>query len=219
METLIPVLAVSAVIGLIAFVAYMAWRADKKRTEALTNLATTFGMQFTVAVPLGFVAGFGDLHLFTLGRNGTARNLMRGEIDGVAVGLFDYSYVTGHGKSRQTHRQTVVSLSLPSLALPSFNLRPENIFHKIGSALGFQDIDFPQAPNFSKQFLLRGAEESAIRAAFKPAALNWLEHHAGVSAEGRGKVLVYYRASQSLKPEEVRSFINDGRELAKLFAG
>ena len=218
MENFIPLVAFGGIIALVAVVAYVAWRMDKKRTEALQNVAATFGLQFSVAPPLGFVAGFGDLHLFTLGRNGSAKNVMQGEIDGVTVGLFDYSYVTGSGKSRQTHRQTVVSLSLPSLALPGFSLRPENIFHKIGSALGFQDIDFPQAPVFSKLFLLRGAEENAIRMAFKPAVLNYLERHLGVSAEGRGKLLVYYRASRTLKPEEIRSFINEGRELAKLFA-
>ena len=144
---------------------------------------------------------------------------MRGEVDGVTVSAFDYSYVTGGGRSRQTHRQTVATMSLPALALPGFELRPENIFHKIGSALGFQDIDFPEAPVFSKAFLLRGAEEAAIRSAFRSGVLSFFERHQGTSAEGRGRNLVYYRASRTLKPAEVRAFLNDGRELARLFVG
>ena len=218
MQNLIPFLAVGGVLALVGVIAYVAWRLDKKRTEALTKLATTFGLQFSVDAPAGFLGAYGDMHLFTLGRSGTAKNVMRGEIDGVAVHLFDYSYVTGHGKSRRTHRQTVVGLSLPTLALPAFELRPENIFHKIGSALGFQDIDFAQAPVFSKRFLLRGAEENAIRATFKPAVLSHFERHEGVSAEGRGKLMVYYRAARILRPEDVRSFVNESREVAKLLA-
>ena len=99
---------------------------------------------------------------------------MQGELDGVAVSLFDYTYVTGSGKSRHDHHQTVVGLSLPTLTLPPFVLMPENLFHKVVSALGWHDIDFPEAPNFSKRFLLRGAQEHAIRAAFNPGVLELL---------------------------------------------
>jgi hypothetical protein len=159
------------------------------------------------------------INLFTLGHSREARNVMQGELDGVTVSLFDYTYVTGSGKSRSDHHQTVVGLSLPALSLPAFVLKPENIFHKVGSAFGFQDIDFPEAPNFSKRFLLRRAQEHAIRAAFKPIVLSFFERHEGMSAEGRGNHLIYYRAGRAQQPIDIRGFMRQGCELAKLLAG
>jgi len=56
--------------------------------------------------------------------------------------VFDYVYVTGYGKNRQIHRQSVVYLEPPYLRLPYFSLRPENILLKIFTEFGYQDIDF-----------------------------------------------------------------------------
>jgi len=81
------------------------------------------------------------------------------------------------------------------------------------------DIDFPEAPNFSKRFLLRGAQEHAIRAAFNPGVLDFFERHPGVSAEGSGSQLIYYRAGYLQQPADIRGFMRQGCELAKLLAG
>jgi hypothetical protein len=171
-------------------------------------------MQFLGGAPVGF-----KVNLFTLGHDSQARNVMKGEIDGLTVSLFDYTYVTGSGKSRREHRQTVVGLSLPTSSLPPFLLKPENVFYRIASALGWHDIDFPEAPNFSKHFLLRGAQEHAIRAAFNPGVLDFFERHPGLSAEGCGSQLVYYRAGRLQPPANIRGFIRQGCELAKLLTG
>ena len=144
---------------------------------------------------------------------------MRGELDGVAISLFDYWYSTGGGRFSHVYDQTVVILSLPTLSLPAFVLKPENIFHKAGSAFGMQDIDFPEAPNFSKRFLLRGAREHAIRAAFNRGVLDFFARHEGMSAEGRGNQLIYYRAGHVQQPIDIRTFMRQGCELAKLLAG
>jgi hypothetical protein len=194
-------------------------RKEKKRTEALANLASRFGMQFTKEAPETFLGAFSKVNLFTLGHSRQVRNLMQGEIDGLTVSIFDYTYVTGSGKTRSEHRQTVVGLSLPALALPPFILRPENLFHKVASALGWHDIDFPEAPSFSKRFLLRGAQEHAIRAAFNPGVLDFFERHPGVSAQGCGSQLIYYRAGRQQPPADIRPFLRQGCELARLLAG
>ena len=103
----------------------------------------------------------------------------------------------------------------PDLSLPSFELRPEHMFHKIGQALGYQDIDFDSHPTFSKQFLLRGPNEAAIRDFFTPELLEFFESHPGVSVEAAGDRMIFYRASKRIKPEDVRSFMEAG---FKIFA-
>ena len=223
-------LAVGACSALIVVAFHLDWRRDKKRTEAMANLAMRLGLQFTAEALEGFRGRqsdgtippplvFNDIHLFTVGHSRESRNVMQGELDGMTVSLFDYSYATGSGKSRHDYHQTVVGLSLPTLRLPAFVIKPENIFHKIGSAFGMQDIDFPEAPNFSKRFLLRGVREHAIRAAFKPSVLSFFEHHEGMSAEGCGNHLIYYRAGRAQQPIDIRGFMRQGCELAKLLAG
>jgi hypothetical protein len=217
-ETLVPVLAVLGFLTLITLIIVLSLHLQKRRTEALARLATTLGLHFAVDAEPGFLESFNSLHLFTLGRRGSLRNLLRGDLGGVAVCLFDYSYVTGSGKHRTTHRQTVVGLSMPSLSLPGFNLRPENLLHKLGSALGYQDIDFAEVPGFSSRYLLRGTEEGAIRAAFGRQVLSYLEQRTGISAEGAEHRLIYYRAGKILPPQTLRTFIEEGRQLAILLA-
>jgi hypothetical protein len=91
----------------------------------------------------------------------------------VKAAVFDYIYVTGSGKSQQTHYQTVVYLEPVNLALPMFSLRPETLFHRMLSAFGYQDIDFGQRPEFSKQYILRGQNELAIRQTFNDRVLSF----------------------------------------------
>jgi len=216
---LVPFLAAGGILAGCFVAAHFDCRREKKRTAALANLAMRLGMEFTPQATGGFLSVFNKVNLFTLGHNKQARNVMQGDLDGVAVSLFDYTYVTGSGKTSHNHHQTVVGLSLPTLALPAFVLKPENIFHKVGSAFGMQDIDLPEAPDFSKRFLLRGAREHAIRAAFIPGVLDFFERHEGMSAEGRGNHLIYYRAGRAQRPADIRGFMRQGCELARLLVG
>ena len=48
--------------------------------------------------------------LFSQGRSRQIKNFMYGQAQGVKAAVFDYIYVTGSGKSQQTHYQTVVYL-------------------------------------------------------------------------------------------------------------
>ena len=91
---------------------------------------------------------------------------MRGELGGRPATLAEYSYVISSGKSNHTVRQTVVAFTEGNTGLPDFDLSPENIFHKIGGAFGYQDIDFERFEEFSKRYLLRGKDEEAIRKTF-----------------------------------------------------
>ncbi|MEC9473853.1 MAG: hypothetical protein VX584_04130, partial [Actinomycetota bacterium] len=70
-------------------------------------------------------------------------------------------------------------LDAEDLQLPTFVIRPENLFHKIGSTFGYQDIDFDAHPTFSKRYLLRGPDEEAIRNTFTDEFLSSYERHKG----------------------------------------
>ena len=138
-------------------------------------------------------------------------------------------YSSGTGKlqrkffpeSGRLPEQTVIWFRSPQLSLPSFVMRPEHVFHKIGSAFGYQDIDFESnrtAADFSKKYLLRGGDEHAIRSLFKDNVLNFFATHPGrLVLEGRDDRLILYRPAQLIRPENISVFLEEGLEVFRLF--
>ena len=113
--------------------------------------------------------------LFSQGRSKRISNLIHGDTDEVALGIFDYRYTTGSGKNSHTYRQTVVCFRSPTSNLPQFALKPQSFLHAVGKLFGYQDIDFQSHPKFSKAFILRGTSETAVRKLFTADLLSFLE--------------------------------------------
>jgi len=198
-------------------VAVLAVRAERKRTVALRRAADEMGFEFTPDPGEGVLSRYPGFHLFTQGRRPDVRNLLRGRAGGLEVSIFDYSYVTGSGKSRHTWRQTVLAFEFDDADLPGFSLRPEMWFHKIGQWLGYKDIDFDTHSGFSRKYVLRSGEEEAVRSLFNDHVLDYYEANPNVCTEGCGGRLVYYRALKRIDPSEVRSFLEEGFRVLALF--
>ena len=156
-------------------------------------------------------------HLFSKGRSRKIKNLMEGEANKVELAIFDYQYTTGGGEHSHTYRQSILFFRSPKLYLPDFSLRPENVFHKIGGAFGYKDIDFETHPIFSKSYLLRGDNEAAIRGLFNNKLLNFIQSQQKISIEGSGDQLIFYRHKNRVKPEKVESFMEEGFQVFDQF--
>jgi hypothetical protein len=212
----ILILVFGAIIAFVIVVVAVSAAIERKRTEALRKTAEEFGFEFKPEPGVGFLGDLSEFHLFNQGHSRTFKNLMRGVANGLDVCIFDYRFVVGHGKHQKVWQQSVFAVRCEAMSLPLFSLRPENIWHKIGTWFGYQDIDFESHPRFSKQYLLRGPDEEAIRAAFTPKALDYFHERSGKSVEGRGDLIVYYR-SRRLAPEQTRSFMEEGFEVLGVF--
>jgi len=151
-----------------------------------------------------------QFHLFSQGHSKKVSNVMNGRTSDIDVTIMGYRYTVGGGKNSHTWRQTVILFQSSLLRLPSFALRPEHLFHRIGSAFGYQDIDFDSHPAFSKQYLLQGTEEEAVRNTFTDELLAYLDERKGLSAEGDGDKLVFYRAGKRVAPQNIQSFLEEG---------
>src|ERR1700737_2301478 len=149
-----------------AVVGVYAWKKEKERTRQLQATAAQLGWSFAASAPLNMIPGLERFALFNQGQGREITNFMYGEASGVKAAVFDYFYVTGSGKNRETIAQTVVYLEPNYLSVPNFSLRPEGLLYKIFTVFGYQDIDFGQRPEFSRQYLLRGQNEPAIRQTF-----------------------------------------------------
>ncbi|MFC1463018.1 hypothetical protein ACFLQU_05370, partial [Verrucomicrobiota bacterium] len=144
---------------------------DKKRTKAFEALAASMNFTFSKDASTALLGSANSFHLFAQGHSRKIKNVLKGVANEIDLKIFDYRYTTGHGKNSHTYTQTVVLFESNRLLLPEFTMRPENVFHKIGGAFGYQDIDFDRSPTFSKNYLLRGPDEKSVRDAFTRDAL------------------------------------------------
>lgn len=169
--------------------------------------AGLLGWQFAESVPLDFIAGLERFALFSQGHSKQIKNMMYGEASGIKAAVFDYVYVTGGGKNRTTHHQSVVYLEPRNLSIPYFSLRPENLLHKLFTVFGYQDIDFGQRPGFSQSYILRGLDEPAIRQTFNDRLLSFYENYLGTCTDGGGNQLLLFRNAYRFQPQEIQSYI------------
>ncbi len=219
MEEFIPIIAVVAVLVLMAVVAGVGVVLERRRREALRQAARELGFAFKAECEILSQERMEEIELLQSDRNGERSNLIRGTA-GNEVLIFDYRYVTGSGRSRATHEQTVAAFHLPGGSLPAFQLRPENMLHRIGSAFGYQDIDFDSHPDFSQRFLVRGADENAVRSLFSPWVLAFfegLEKKQWCWVEGGGEWLIVYRHEELVEPSELRALLDEASALATAF--
>jgi hypothetical protein len=208
------------IIGIAAIVAvalYINYLVEKKRTEGMQRVAEELGFEFSPKGDGPLLTELSLFNLFTQGHSRRLYNLMRGEANNLEVDIFDYTYVTGSGKSSHTWKQTLVCFGMREASLPSFSLRPETFWDKIGTWFGYQNIDFDTNPAFSDKYLLRGRDEEAVRALFGEDVLGFFERQPGLSIEGYGHRLIFYRQSKRVDPDNIRGFLEEGFKVLALF--
>lgn len=214
---LLPFIIMAAIIALIVGLVIYSNQKEKERRQALQGVAAQLGWNFAPTAPMNMIAGLDRFALFTQGHSKQIKNFMYGEAQGVKGAAFDYVFVTGSGKHRHTHFQTVVYLEPVKLNLPVFALRPENFVTKVLTAFGYQDIDFGQRPDFSSQFILRGQDEPAIRQTFNDRVLSFYESYPGTSTDAGGNQLFLFRAGTRCEPAEIESYVGLALHLLNLF--
>ena len=194
----------------IGIVAVIRFALRTKRGEALQTAAGGMKFTFQAKADPRIVDRLEHFHLFSQGRRKRIANVLQGRAGDVDVLVFDYRYVTGGGQHSRSWRQTVILFESDEMRFPNFALRPENLFHKIGQVFGYQDIDFDSHPEFSKRYLLKGENESAVRSTFSADTLAFYESDQKLSTEAAGGQLIHYRAAKLVPPNDISEFIKQG---------
>jgi hypothetical protein len=209
------VIAIVVVIGgLIALLMYFERRRAQKIQAIATRLGFTFRRKSTEADKM-LIAG---CNIANAGHTRTTSNILEAADSAeLKIELFEYAYTIGYGKSAQRYNQTVTRMQSPVLNLPGFILYPETIFSKLGKLFGGADINFPEAPEFSKKYILRGPDEAAIRALFTPAVLKFFEQRQALTVDAAGDTLFLHRSNRRVKPEELESHIAEAKNVLALF--
>lgn len=217
MTELLPIALAAGFLALGAAAAAWAVRAERRRSEELAQAALGMGFEPIVWEPSQ--RGLYGLQVFEKGHSRRAYNVFRRPLsEPEEAYLFDYDFTTGSGKNRHTCRQTLAAFRRSNRRLPRFELSPESLLHKIGQAFGYKDFDFEGFPEFSGKYLLRGEDEAAVRALFRPFLLQHLGLHPGWSVEGGGDWVVAYRAGRRVEPRALQGFFEDARALHALLS-
>ena len=205
-------LAIFGFIGFATALVFFGHLSQKRRTAAFQEQADQMGLSFVPnpdnSQPL---KQFG-FKLFSRGRNHRVTNLVEGDSGDVKISIFDYRYVIGGGRSTTTHRQTIIALQSTQLRCPEFTMRPKVFVDKIGSVIGFQDLNFESHPEFSKLFVLQGPDEAAIRDFLTPTAMEFFERHPKDSLEACSGAMFFYRVRAIRKPDELNELLTQAYE-------
>jgi hypothetical protein len=186
---------------------------EKRRKQKLKEIAEEMGLTFAPDGDPHLLTRFSDFKLFNVGRNRRMRNLIQGDSSEVKLAIFEYKYTTGSGKSSKTRQQSVVSLHSPDLVCPDFTIRPEGFLARIGSALGFQDIDFDDHPEFSNKFVLQGSNEQQLREYFNQETLDFFTARPDICVEAQSGTLFYYRVNKRINPHQVKENLGEAYEI------
>ena len=189
----------------------------KRRRAAWEGVAGELGLAVREAVDLR--TRFGRLAFLQRGRRPRTRIALEGLASGSPVLLADYQYTTGAGRSQSVHSQTLCLFHGAGLVLPAFTLRREHGFlDRVGELLGAQDIDFPDDPAFSRAFVLKGEDESAVRSLFHIERRQRLLQQltGGFHLEGAGDLLLFH-TGRLIRPVAAREFLQRAGDLFDAF--
>lgn len=191
-----------------------------ERKDAFSACANELDWKFKPSGDQTLIKWLLDFDLFREGTSKKVLPLIIQESDELEFTcLFDYEYTISTGKSSATFRQTVYFRYSKVLALPHFLMIPEKWYHRIGTALGMQDIDFVEYPVFSKNYLLRGKDEDYVRYHFDhPEMMRFFDHQSFYSLEGVNYLMILYINNMILPPVEMLRLVRIGNTLHNFFA-
>ena len=211
----------AVVLGILLLAGWFAW--DQWRNARLRALARNLGLRFhehgprEVRLPRDFV-----LCRNILGDSPGMRWMMDGALEGVAVEVFEFRRIVDPNKQNtRGYPAVVVALDATELSLPDFVVQPERWRHKLLDATKGGDIDFSDAPDFSRRFRLRAPDETASRHCFGPEVRRFFEARRNLSAQSIEGKLFCFRLTRlfawgGFGAKRIRRLVEDARALRVL---
>ena len=189
-------------------------RRQKERQAALALLANDLGWSFDHARNHAHDSQFRQFSLFNTGGSRFGYNTLRGTLSvnnsRWVTQMGDYHYVTksGTGKNRSTttHRFSYLIVLMPYALVPDLKIRREGLFDRIGSFIGFDDIDFESA-EFSDRFHVKSSDKRFAYDIIHPRMMEFLLADEPPTLEIRGNHCFIHTRQSYWTPEEFRTQI------------
>ena len=195
---------------LIAGVAIMAYMLEQKRQEALVALASGLGLHYQRGKDRSLVAGYHAFDLFRRGRNQYAQSVFTGDYRNHRITAFDFHYETrstdGKGHTQRHHHYfTCVICHLPK-AFPELKVRPEGLFDKVASAVGWDDIDF-ESYEFSRTYHVSSRDKKFAYDFFHTRMSQFFLNHQGMVLEVDGSAMLLSTKGK-INPERLEAHLD-----------
>ncbi len=203
-------------LGLMIVTLYAASRERRKRREGMARLGMETGFAFCEKPDSELANELASIQLSAqFGSTARFSNVLRGSRSGCDVAIADRT--VGTGKNQSTSTMFAFKLSSP---LPGFTLCHENVFWRVADKVGYTDIDFENAPEFSRRFFLHGADQAAIRAIFTPDVIQAFEQlslEPNLHAASSGNWLAFYRPGRTVAVEQISATLQQTELIANAF--
>jgi len=186
---------------------------EEKRRKAMSAIAEKLHLSFYRGKERGIIRKYSFINKFHRGRNKYASNSLYGQYRGHEVNVFDYHYTTGHGKNRKHHRLSFFLIEIP-VVFPELTIVPEDVFSKIGQAIGYDDIDF-ESHEFSRKFCVRSKDKKFAYDFCNAKMIDYLLSNNELSIEVENNVLAIY-FNRRLAPEHIEKNLNHLIEIRSL---
>jgi hypothetical protein len=204
-------------VGTILLISYrVVKRREKARTENLQKTMAELGLDFEPLGDESLLLELSSLPLFNRGRGKKIANLIEADTADLQMQVFDYQFITGHGKNRKTHRTTVVLVRSETLVLPGMQVRPRKAFvDGIKAMFGGGGIAMDQYPEFAKHYVVESAQPDQTRDFLDAKMVAACERNAGCSFECQSGVLLHFRAGKRMDTDadSIRRCIGEGFQL------
>ena len=129
--------------------------------------------------------------------------------------LFDISYSEGAFIAKEGLKSSFLMIEL-NQKLPQFILDKEYLLGGLYEARGYKDINFKEAPDFSKRFFLTGKNRKEIRKWFTPEIIFFFESHSYFHVESNENILLIKGRNRLSGIEEIKKMLAFGKELTHL---
>lgn len=128
---------------------------------------------------------------------------------------FDISYSEGAFISKEDLKSSFLMIHLKE-DIPQFILDKEYLLDSLYEPLGYKDINFEDAPDFSKRFYLTGENREAIKKWFTPEILFFFESHSYFHIESSENKLLIKGKNRLSSINEIKKMIAFGTELTQI---
>lgn len=213
-----PWLFVGGGAALVGTIVLIVQAAERRRREAYEQHCLVRGFRFERERAGGEHRFRHVFDPFNQGRSRRWGYTISGQLHGVPFTAFEYRWVTGGGKSSTTHCLAgMVWEAGEDAPFPKFALTPEGWFTRLGEFFGMQDIDFDDAPDFSRTYRLKGSDETAIRSLFTPEVRHFFAVTPDQRVAGGGRFLLWWKDERLPTVDHLDEWLEAGDHVRRRF--
>ena len=134
------------------------------------------------------------------------------------LSLFDINYSEGAFIAKENIQTTLLRVQLEG-EIPVFSFDRELLLEKLSHLAGIHDIDFPDYPEFSRDFYVQGNNPKKIRAFFDAKMVSFFSAYGFYHIMSNGRELIVRQFLRPATPAEAAAMIEFGLALKEKIDG